>query len=47
MLETFSQFSKYMKGPDRKVKGSSLSNTMSNVRRIFDLLGVTDLPLFL
>ena len=46
MLETFSQFSMYMKGPDRKVKGSSLSNTMSNVRRIFDLLGVTDLPHF-
>ena len=46
MLETFSQFSKYMRGPDRKVKGGSVSNTMSNVRRIFDLLDVTDLPHF-
>ena len=36
-------FDKYMKGPDRKVKGSSLCNTIRNVRRIFVLLGVKDL----
>ena len=45
MLNVFSQFDKYMKRPDRKVKGSSLCNTISNVRRIFVLLGVKDLTI--
>ena len=35
MLHIISQFDKYMKGPDRKVKGSSLCNTISNVRMDF------------
>ena len=45
MLHIFSQFDKYMKGPDRKVKGRSLCNAISNVRRIFMLLGVRDITI--
>ena len=35
MLHILAEFDKYMKGPDRRVKGSSLYNTIGNVRRIF------------
>ena len=34
-----------MKGPDSKIKGSSLCNTIDNARRIFVLLGVRDLTI--
>ena len=47
MQTAFSKFDRYMKGPDRQVKGSPLCNTISNVRRIFVILGVKDLTHFL
>ena len=46
MLHTLPQFDKYMKGPDRKVKGSSICNTLTTVKMIFVLLGVRDLTTF-
>ena len=45
MLHIFSQFDKYMKGPGRKVKGRSLCNAISNVRRSFVLVGVRDIAI--
>ena len=35
-----------MKGPDRKVKGRSICNKITTVKRIFVLLGVRDLTTF-
>ena len=46
MMDIFSQFDRYLKGPDRTVNGSSVCNTVSNVRRILVMLGVLDLTYF-